>query len=109
MQNFALILPNSERAEREGLAAPGGAVLTDPRVGGLKQNKCWRYRALAFLICPLWRTSSPRYQMKNAPDKVGSTCFVSRRGRDSNPRKFDLQRFSRPPQSTALPPLRVDR
>ena len=28
-----------------------------------------------------------------------------RRGRDSNPRKLALQRFSRPPQSTTLPPL----
>lgn len=29
-----------------------------------------------------------------------------RRERDSNPRKYDLQRFSRPPQSTTLPSLR---
>jgi hypothetical protein len=28
-----------------------------------------------------------------------------RRGWDSNPRKLSLQRFSRPPQSTTLPPL----
>ena len=33
-------------------------------------------------------------------------CFgIWRRGRDSNPGKVALQRFSRPPQSTALPPL----
>ena len=32
--------------------------------------------------------------------------FVWRRERDSNPRKLSLQRFSRPPHSTALPSLR---
>ena len=35
--------------------------------------------------------------------------FKSRRERDSNPRKVALQRFSRPPQSTALPSLRKER
>src|SRR5699024_5664750 len=30
-----------------------------------------------------------------------------RRVRDSNPRKFDLQRFSRPPHSTTLPTLQI--
>gem|GEM_PF-3668880 len=33
--------------------------------------------------------------------------FIRRRERDSNPRTFDSQRFSRPPHSTALPSLRV--
>ena len=33
-------------------------------------------------------------------------CIViERRGRDSNPRSLAAQRFSRPPQSTTLPPL----
>jgi hypothetical protein len=32
--------------------------------------------------------------------------FFWRRERDSNPRTFDSQRFSRPPQSTTLPSLR---
>ncbi len=31
--------------------------------------------------------------------------IVKRRGRDSNPRRCYPQRFSRPPQSTTLPPL----
>ena len=31
--------------------------------------------------------------------------FLLRRGRDSNPRILSDQRFSRPPQSTTLPPL----
>jgi hypothetical protein len=31
---------------------------------------------------------------------------LKRRERDSNPRKLSLQRFSRPPHSTALPSLR---
>ena len=32
-----------------------------------------------------------------------------RRGRDSNPRSLAAQRFSRPPQSTTLPPLRAQK
>ena len=31
--------------------------------------------------------------------------FVLRRDRDSNPGNLSVQRFSRPPQSTTLPPL----
>jgi predicted MPP superfamily phosphohydrolase len=34
---------------------------------------------------------------------------IWRRGRDSNPGKVALQRFSRPPLSTAQPPLRQGR
>ena len=40
------------------------------------------------------------------PARGGVSC-IWRRGRDSNPREAtNLQRFSRPPHSTALPPLR---
>ena len=35
----------------------------------------------------------------------GAFVFVWRRGWDSNPRNLAVQRFSRPPQSTTLPPL----
>jgi hypothetical protein len=42
--------------------------------------------------------------MKNPP--AVKLRRVVRRERDSNPRKCDLQRFSRPPHSTALPSLR---
>jgi site-specific DNA recombinase len=38
----------------------------------------------------------------------GSNSYHCRRERDSNPRKVALQRFSRPPQSTALPSLHLD-
>lgn len=38
--------------------------------------------------------------------KIDLQAF-QRRERDSNPRTFDSQRFSRPPHSTALPSLRV--
>ena len=38
---------------------------------------------------------------------IFSYAGIWRRDRDSNPGKVALQRFSRPPQSTALPSLRV--
>ena len=40
-------------------------------------------------------------------EKSNAHCvaFVWRRERDSNPRRCDPQRFSRPPHSTALPSL----
>ncbi len=41
--------------------------------------------------------------------QLPATCQSQRtwrRGRDSNPRDREAQRFSRPPQSTTLPPLR---
>ena len=42
-----------------------------------------------------------RFVYTLSPFVLGS----QRRGRDSNPRKLTLQRFSRPPRSTTLPPL----
>ena len=49
------------------------------------------------------QTSPTNSSKKNAPD---GAWLVWRRERDSNPRTFNSQRFSRPPQSTTLPSLR---
>ncbi len=46
------------------------------------------------------------YHQKKQVTELSVTCFsIQRRGRDSNPRSLAAQRFSRPPQSTTLPPL----
>ena len=39
--------------------------------------------------------------------RFSSSGSFQRRGRDSNPRILSDQRFSRPPQSTTLPPLQI--
>jgi hypothetical protein len=43
------------------------------------------------------------------PDGIGALCFGLQRRRDSNPRNLSVQRFSRPPRSTALPLLWIPR
>ena len=45
-------------------------------------------------------------QYKNKETRCFSG-FLKRRDRDSNPGYLSVQRFSRPPQSTTLPPLQV--
>src|SRR5262249_49798941 len=63
---------------------------------------------------PRYRVSTPynglasrRYRPLSHLSRWGS--FDWRRGRDSNPRTLAGQRLSRPPHSTALPPLRAPR
>src|SRR5690606_18915399 len=57
------------------------------------------------LVEPLGFSSMLSIRHKKAGNYVPA-FFLWRRGRDSNPRKVALQRFSRPPLSTAQPPLR---
>ena len=51
------------------------------------------------------RDSNSEYKKKCKPRKclIYTSCW--RRDRDSNPGYLAVQRFSRPPQSTTLPPL----
>ena len=52
-----------------------------------------------------FQSGRPLHQIRKNPACAG-LFRIWRRGRDSNPRKAtNLQRFSRPPHSTALPPL----
>ena len=46
------------------------------------------------------------YHGKNNIFHLSYYTILLRRGRDSNPRYLAVQRFSRPPHSTTLPPLR---
>ena len=50
-------------------------------------------------LCPLTKKSVPQITETHF-------LFTWRRVRDSNPRRCDPQRFSRPPHSTTLPTLR---
>ena len=51
------------------------------------------------------RDSNSEYKKKCKPRKCLIYTFYWRRDRDSNPGYLAVQRFSRPPQSTTLPPL----
>ena len=60
-----------------------------------------------FVLTPI-NTSKLADGCKNKKEDVFRHLLASfrlRRGRDSNPRSLAAQRFSRPPQSTTLPPL----
>ena len=67
------------------------------------------------LAAHLFLCLSRRFASKLAPvgykhkktGRFSSSGSFLRRGRDSNPRILSDQRFSRPPQSTTLPPLQV--
>ncbi len=50
-------------------------------------------------------TTTPTAQQADTDQPVNGTG--QRRGRDSNPRRLSPQRFSRPSQSSTLPPLQV--
>ena len=68
------------------------------------KNKCRGFAPYHFSLLSLWKVNFPRSINEKCPIK-GHLFFV-RRERDSNPRTCDSQRFSRPPNSTALPSLR---
>ena len=46
--------------------------------------------------------------LRHAKRETFVSLFAWRRERDSNPRKLSLQRFSRPPHSTALPSFHIE-
>ena len=81
-------VPSSmEIASGDRLATPGG-------------NPWNAMQAPAASINGRRSPSLPNRRQSRDPDE--------RRGRDSNPRNLAAQRFSRPPQSTTLPPLRTE-
>ena len=83
-----------------GLCSPWRAAHSlPPRRRGPCRNEpvCWEHTLPASL-----------HRSVGAQKKTGrfsSSGSFLRRGRDSNPRILSDQRFSRPPQSTTLPPL----
>ena len=87
-------------------------LVGDPLVltrGGLKSKKQKLSLWLICLFCMCVSASElalHTMQKKISNFSVADFCFLLlRRGRDSNPRNLAVQRFSRPPQSTTLPPL----
>src|SRR6185437_6284445 len=86
----------------------GGISFADPLREGRKTSSLNRAAKAALVFCfpHLVRASSSHLLQNKTPAKLGFSDEVLRRERDSNPRKCYLQRFSRPPQSTALPSLR---
>ncbi len=74
----------------------------EPRRGGFKPKSPGSFVARSFFrIRPLELRSD--FRIRKKPRNSG--LFGLRRERDSNPRRFNPQRFSRPPHSTALPSL----
>ena len=71
-----------------------------------KQSCC---AAFSFLCPPRFEKQAfvASGHKKKANRKVGFS-MLWRRERDSNPRRFHPQRFSRPPHSTALPSLQIE-
>ena len=64
------------------------------------------FRSLRSDIPPRLRRGFAKQIKKQRSSKLDADFpFALRRGRDSNPRNVSVQRFSRPPQSTTLPPL----
>ncbi len=80
--------------------------LSARRGGHFKENRmsllhiCFLYPAIRF--CKQACTAPSGHKKTG---RLSSSGFLQRRGRDSNPRILSDQRFSRPPQSTTLPPL----
>lgn len=95
------------------------------RFGGEGDLRLWRRASVHItVLCSLWHARLPscnrpqtdRFR-KSPPSKISQDSFVRgaaghtnapphlvwRRERDLNPRKLSLQRFSRPPRSTAPP------
>ena len=92
---------------KQGLGLPAVGIPSPARRGGaLKQTRC----ALRHIIfyCPLPLACKHATALGNKKTgRFSSSGSFLRRGRDSNPRILSDQRFSRPPQSTTLPPLQV--
>lgn len=74
-----------------------------------RESDAFRTPEVNFIFQLIASLARPSGKMKR-----GLTIFLmisphQRRERDSNPRTFNSQRFSRPPQSTALPSLRAQK
>jgi hypothetical protein len=74
----------------------GGITCGDPRKGNRQKKRTAALRAVSFLLSLAYESRLSTLVKTKKP--LTGRFFSLRRGRDSNPRKFDLQRFSRPPQ-----------
>ena len=104
-------------AEREELAttlpvvAPLNAFPSCSPQGPLQAHCAKSGKPLPLFFTPLSASKlATRYKKQKVSRNRYLFCYVVlRRGRDSNPRSLAAQRFSRPPQSTTLPPLRAQK
>ena len=83
----------------------GFALLAHPCLGFLCKKSAITYRCLHLIFVSYLLVSELPAAIKR---KSGATFVVPdflRRERDSNPRYLSVRRFSRPVQSTTLPPL----
>ena len=83
----------------------GFALLAHPCLGLLCKKSATTYRCLHLIFVSCLLVSELPAAIKR---KSGATFVVPdflRRERDSNPRYLSVRRFSRPVQSTTLPPL----
>ena len=88
------------------------AITSFYRLNPLQSEQCrtllqCRIREGESFLCFCWELAHEQISTKTKTDDLRHPfCIViKRRGRDSNPRSLAAQRFSRPPQSTTLPPL----
>jgi hypothetical protein len=82
-----------------GISSARWRVLADPLGEGLKtETMSVRFAHLSFCFPHLVRVNSSHLLQTKCPAKGGDIVSVLRRGRDSNPRKCNLQQFSRLPQ-----------
>jgi hypothetical protein len=80
------------------------AALVIPKERALQNKACsLRSHGLFYASCRSSTLGSGVHKKSPPPMAEG---FILRRRRDSNPRRCDPQRFSRPPHSTTLPLLR---
>ena len=96
-------------ARRGGLGSPLRAPhsLSPCRRGPCRNEPvCLQHTFLC--VCPAGLQASLQRPVQNKKTgRFSSSGSFLRRGRDSNPRILSDQRFSRPPQSTTLPPLQI--
>ena len=92
----------------EDWARPYGLRIPSLLAGGAlaEMNRC-ACSTPFFVLTVLLQASLQRPVQNKKTGRFSSSGSFQRRGRDSNPRILSDQRFSRPPQSTTLPPLQV--
>ena len=76
-------------------------------MGGMGKGRVLNWcRGKPTCLPQFWGHTRRYAPLKKKARNLSCGLFAWRRERDSNPRRFNPQRFSRPPQSTTLPSLR---
>ena len=92
---------------KQGLGLPAVGIPSLLAGGALAEmNRC-ACSTPFFVLTVLLQACLQRPAQNKKTGRFSSSGSFLRRGRDSNPRILSDQRFSRPPQSTTLPPLQI--